>query len=560
MKLFRLFVACCFCCVLSVNGLIAQTPHALVPGLQVDSIMRTHANPNRMAMDPVSGHLFYCLSGGDIYEVTFGPSQLPTDSLRATIADHGIAQPQGMCFVGNDLFVSGNTNAAIGYVTARISRGTRQGNGTRIWSTVVQTAPHPASKHPFTTVIADPADNYLFWASGARTMAGEVFTDSGLHPGRREGPFNTRLFRFPIATQNLILPNDSAALDSSGYTYCRGLRNAYSMAFNAAGDLIAVDNSGERDDPEELNWLQQGHHYGFPWRMGGNWNRLLNPTYDVNQDPLVNHLSGGYIEGIFAADPTFPAVPQGLAFTEPIQNFGPDADYFRDTVTGQVHKASDFGLSIRSFTAHRSPLGLTIDRHNQLGGDFAGRGFVLSYMPGGDSTGMSPVAPWGTPGPFVDPAQDLLQLDLSYDNGAGEYLLQTHRIIDGFYLPVDAVLDSNRLYILEQRGGGRPNLWRVTFPLPTAVDDAAIGMGYAMEAWPNPTSSKLTVSLGARRADRLAVAVYDLSGRVVLDLGEWAVWPGGNAMTADLSELSAGMYLVRVSGRFGNGWMRVVRD
>lgn len=547
-------------CLVAVQCLQAQTPYALIPGIQIDSLMRTHANPNRMALDPVGGHLFYCLPGGDIYEVTFETGLSPTDSLRYTIADHGIAQPQGMCFVGDHLFVSGNTNANPGYVTARISKGTRQGNGSRIWTTVVETAPHPASKHPFTSVIADPDGDFLYWASGARTMTGEIFNDNNFHPGRREGPFNTRLLRFPITTQNLFLPNDSAALDSSGYTYCSGLRNAYAMAFNGDDHLIAIDNSGERDDPEELNWLQQGRHYGFPWRMGDHWNRLLDPNYDVNQDPLVNPLCGGYLEGIFAADSTFPAVPQGLSFTDPIKNLGPDADFFRDSLTGQVRDASGEGINIRSFTPHRSPLGLTIDRDSLLGDYFRGQAFVLSFMPGGDSSGMSPVSPWGTPGPFVDPAQDLLRLDLAYDTGLGDYVMHAHRIIDGFYLPVDAVLDSNRLYILEQRGGGRHNLWRVTFPLATAANDPVVPTSYAITASPNPTGGAVTLTLEAPRADHLALTVYDFSGRTVLDQGQWAVWPGANARSLDMAELPSGMYLVRVAGRSGNGWIKVVRD
>ncbi|GAB5409195.1 MAG: hypothetical protein BalsKO_15600 [Balneolaceae bacterium] len=34
--------------------------------------------------------------------------------------------------------------------------------------------------------------------------------------------------------------------------------------------FFGTENAGDRDDSEELNWLQQGKHYGFPWVIGGN--------------------------------------------------------------------------------------------------------------------------------------------------------------------------------------------------------------------------------------------------------------------------------------------------
>ncbi len=525
--------------------------------MQIDSLFRTQSFPNRLALDPVSGHLYYCVAGGDVYEISLPSGQPASETLRFTIADHGIQQPQGMCFVDSMLFLSGNTNASSGYVTARISKGTLQPNGSRGWTTVVQTDAHPASKHPFTSVIASPSGSHLYWASGARTMTGEVFTDSGQHPGRREGPCNGRLYKIPIQTQNLSLPNDSAALDSGGYVYCRGLRNAYSMAFNAEDHLIAIDNSGERDDPEELNWLRSGRHYGFPWRMGDNWNPLLDPNYDVDQDPLVNPLCGGYIEHIFDADPSFP-VPPNLVFTNPIRNLGPDADFYRDSLTGEVRDASVDGHVMRSFTAHRSPLGLTIDRDSLLGGDFSGRAFVLSYMPGGDSSGMSPVSPWGTPGPFVDPAQDLLQLGLYYDTGLGDYVMQTHRIIDGFYLPVDAVLDGDKMYVLEQRSG-RQNLWQVTFTGVTAVKASADVRGYALEVSPNPVDEVATVQLVADRPDLLEVVLYDLSGRMASKMDTWKLQAGGNVLRFSTEDLSAGVYLLHVQGKQAAGWVKVLK-
>ncbi|HEX2898362.1 MAG TPA: T9SS type A sorting domain-containing protein [Bacteroidia bacterium] len=536
----------------------AQSPYPLEPGFQIDSVMVTHPGPNRMAHDPVSGHLFYCLPGGDVYEISLPSGQPATEVLAFTLADHGIVHPQGMHFRDSVLYLSGNTNAIPGYVTARISKGTLQPNGSRSWTTVVQTQPHPASKHPFTSVVSDPQGQFLYWASGARTMAGEIFEDNGLHPGRREGPYNSRIYKIPIGTVGLTLPGDSASLDSSGYVYCQGLRNAYDMDWDAAGELFSIDNSGERDDPEELNWLRPGRHYGFPWKMGDHWNPLRDPGYDVTQDPLVNPLCGGYLEGIFAADPTFP-FPPNVTFEDPIRNTGPNAVYFRDSVTGLVQNAHDIGGSLRSFTAHRSPLGLLIDRDSLLEGAYAGAGLVLSYMPGGDSSGMSPIAPWGTPGPFVDPCQDMLKLDLHWDTGLGEYVMGSRSIIGGFYLPVDAAQVGNVVYVIEQRGGGRSNLWKVTFPpASNASPEAHSPLQYAIHVAPNPSNGNASIHVQVAQADAVNLAIHDLGGRQMLQADDWRLQPGINDLQLDLSELTAGMYLLRIDGRLGNGWVRLV--
>jgi hypothetical protein len=560
----QFFRAICFqwIVVLVLIGLshtaIAQTPYPLEPGFQIDSVMTTLPNPNRLAYDAVTDHLYYCLPGGDIYRITMPPGQQAYDDLLFTFADHGITHPQGLHFRDSVLYVSGNTNANPGYVTARISKATLQPNGNRSWATVVETQPHPASLHPFTSVITDPQGQYLYWASGARTMLGEVWSDNGQHPGRREGPYNSRLYKIPIGTTGLVLPADSTGLDGSGYVYCKGLRNAYDMDFDAAGELFSIDNSGERDDPEELNWLRQGEHYGFPWKMSDHWNPLRNPTYDVNQDPLVNPLSGGYQQGLFTADPNFPA-PPALTFIDPLKNTGPDAVYYRDSVTGEVRNAYDNSENIRSFTAHRSPLGFFIDRDSLLDGAYAGAAYVLSYMPGGDSTGMSPLSPWGTPGPFVDPCQDMLKLDIQFDSGDGDYVLSSRRMIAGFYLPVDAAQVGNSVYVLEQRGGGRSNLWKVSFPLESADADLQV-LPYALTVSPQPASDHLTVQMEAARPDEVDLHIYDLNGKVVLEANHWQIAAGKNRLPLKLENLPGGMYLLRVQGLRGIGTVRVVKQ
>ena len=533
--------------ILSLN-LSAQTPIALVSGIQIDSVLVTKSNVTRLSRDPISGNLYYSTGNGDIYEVRTPVGQAAYDTLVFTFGDHAVEQPQGMCFLDSALFISGNTGVAQpGKTSGVLMRGDLQANGTRDWTFVAGTDLHPKGTHPFTSVITDPAGEHLYWASGARTLFGEVADENGLFPGYREGPINSKIYRFPIDTTGVVLPNDSALLDSSGFVYVKGVRNAYSMAFDGQDQLFSIDNSGERDDPEELNWIQEGHNYGFPWRMGGNWNPLMHPSYDVNNDPMVNQASGGYQLGLFAADPNFPAPPPSLVFDEPAYNYGPDADKYRDSLTGQVRDASDDGILLQSFTSHRSPLGLIIDRDSLLGGGFRGKAYVLSYMPGGDSTGMSPISPWGGPGPFVDPCQDMLRMQLGYDSGYDNYTFTCDRIIEGFYLPVDAVQFENYVYVLEQRGGGRSNLWKVTFPTHSVgTNPSSASPAQFLQLHPNPTQRQTTLSMQLNAATPLNISIFDVQGRLVRDFGNQKVGKGRYEFPLDLEGLASGIFLVRV--------------
>ena len=85
---------------------------------------------------------------------------------------------------------------------------------------------------------------------------------------------------------------------------------------------------GDRDDPEELNLLMKGKHYGFPWRMGGNSTTMQFSPYNPNNDLLLpTNLA---TPEIFYDDPNFPTPPVGVVFEEPLKSIGPDANWVRN--------------------------------------------------------------------------------------------------------------------------------------------------------------------------------------------------------------------------------------
>jgi hypothetical protein len=235
--------------------------------------------------------------------------------------------------------------------------------------------------------------------------------------------------------------------------FARGVRNSFDPAFAPNGELFTGENSGDRDDTEELNWLREGHHYGFPWRMGLADNPQQFPGYDPEADLLIDHDYTAYQRGFFHDDPGFPPPPPGVVFTDPVLNEGPDADSFRDPATGAIRDASDEGILLGTFTAHRSPLGLVFDAEEAMSPEFRGDGFILSWTrgdPTGDSRG----------GPFRDPSQDLLHLKLTRE-GDG-YRARVTRLVSGFNQPIDAAISGNRIYVLEHGGSGV--IWEVTLP------------------------------------------------------------------------------------------------
>ncbi len=464
----------------------AQRVQALTNDISVDSILLAKPWASKLALDPISKHLFYCGSNGNIYEV-FEAAQ--TDSLRFTNQDHSLTRLQGMCFMDSTLFLSGN----IWYSTTGIGlimKGILQPDGTRIWSTVLSTEAYPTSgpsgDHGFTGLNIDPQQQFLYFSSGSRTSFGEVQTNNGAFPGLREQALTSKIFRIPVSAENIYLYNDSTFLDTCGYVFAMGTRNAYDMAWNAQGHLFAIDNAGERDDPEELNWIQEGHHYGFPWRIGGNLNPLTNPNYNAAQDLLINPQNSAYLEGHFNADPNFPQIPSGLQFTEPLSNYGAAADYYKNETTGKIEKSSESGTPVKTFTPHRSPLGLVIDKYKALGSVYSGKAFVMSFMPGGDSTGFSPISPWGSPCPFVDPSRELVMMNLYFDSLNNDYAIQTSNLVTGFYLPVDAEQVGNSIYIIENNGV----LWKIRFPTPNVIPTCT---EKGLFVYPNPSAAALNL-------------------------------------------------------------------
>ena len=246
-----------------------------------------------------------------------------------------------------------------------------------------------------------------------------------------------------------------------------------------------------------------------------------------------------YQAGWFANDPTFPAVPAGVTFTDPVRNYGTEADFYRDPINGRVKNASDEGTFITSFTPHRSPLGLVIDRDSILGSTFQGHAFVLSFMPGGDSTGFTPLSPWGSPCPFVDHSRELVQMNLTYDAGIDNYTMTTSNIAEGFYLPVDAELVSNFLYVIENGG----SIWRITFPAQVGI--SKIYKNSAAFVYPSPFNQSTTIEFNNPEKQNCKLNIVNAYGKNILSIGNIT----SNKVVVEKKNMASGLYFFQIMSK-----------
>jgi len=436
-----------------------STPISLRPDILIEKYTDIKPKAVRLLIHPISGDFYYTTFDGDVYHITKKDGILISDTIL-TLADHGINKLQGAVFAGNQLFLCGNT-------TVNLNRGTRGrlvrfsiNSNTKPEMTVVFNSDEYGLNattwdHGWNALAISPDQQYIFVNSGSRTGHGEVQDDHGVYPNARDNALTTKIFRIPINTQNLQLPNDTKKLKADGYLFAEGIRNAYDIAFDSDNNLFAVVNSSDYDHDEDMFWVREGRHYGFPWIMGGIENPQQYPDFnpDPSKDPFLPASSHGMMMKYFRNDPDFPKIPEGVKFSPAVQNLGPDANEYRGH-SGKILDGDKTGVTTSTFTAHSSPLGIVFDTKKILSDEFKGDGFVLRNTLGAKSSLMKP---------FTDQGRDLLHLSMSYDKGSDNYFVKTTRIAESFNNPTDAVMVKNDLYIIEY-DANEGSIWKVTLP------------------------------------------------------------------------------------------------
>ncbi|MEM6344230.1 MAG: T9SS type A sorting domain-containing protein [Bacteroidota bacterium] len=512
------------CCLLSAQIVLAQLSikdTLLQAGIHA-SLPMSGDRPVCLSLLP-NGNLCYSDLGGKIYEIANGNRQLLFDD-----NDHHLPYVSHMEVKGDQMYLCGSVVQAgdsvmIGFVM--------QGDlSTGNWDTLAISAPHylglSFNDHRFSSLLIGQDGQHVYVHCGSRTNAGELHELPGVAgtQGLRWEPIRGKLFKLPTDQDTVIyIPNDSSLLAASPYVYLEGLRHLFAMAWGTDSLMYGGSNSDRRDAPEAFYRLEAGEHYGYPWWIGGSLNPLQFASYDPNTDLLLP--SGANNQGYYDTDPNFPAMPTGINFVQPYINIGPDADKYRDPLSGAVKDASDEDTVITSFSGHRSPVGLIFDQAGALPYHFNGAGFMVSYS--NNSRLLN------------NDGHDLVQIDL-----LGGDSISVHQLVAGFIKPIDVMIRDSMIYVLDMgnSNGTLRRIYQISFKDTTTTNTTAIEdfeSSVQLSLIPNPSRDFVKVVLSDQQARIQQIRIYDLAGKAYSA-------PIDQNLQLDLRQLPPQLYMVEI--------------
>jgi len=363
-------------------------------GFRLREVARLPFRPVRLTSDGRGHGLYVLTEQGDVWRLD--PSNaalkqiLPADRYLERRPDD----------IGGPLFVLGMTldrQKRLYIASNQQNKATRPyQNIVTIYRSTSVTNGHPSDLKPWfqTNYPGSPAyihavehiafgpDGHLYAGNGGRTDGGLTSPDSEWFGGG-ETPITGCLWRIKTDVQPPTLE-----------VYARGTRNAYGFCWNDVGEMFATENGPDADAPEELNHIEEGKHYGFPYRFA-DWTKK--------------------------AYPTSPEPPPGLTFTLPVANLGPDGGFD--------------GKPMFTFDPHSGPGGIV----------FLGKEFPEGYR------GTFLLTRFGNfiRSPKDNSGFDVLRATLRR-NSEGRYEGHFHTVLSGLGRPIDIHQGAHgKLYIAE---------------------------------------------------------------------------------------------------------------
>jgi Glucose / Sorbosone dehydrogenase len=419
-------------------------PQVLRSDMTIKKLYTPTGSAVRLKLNPVDNKLYILTESGGISRVTLNGDTATTAPVIAA-ANIGVAQGSNVFGMtigpdGSFYVVSHMPSAAVGFdknSRATVWRGTPAG-ATWTWNKIAETVLYGRSNtyfdHEWSGIAVSADGMYLYVNAGSRTDHGEVEDAGGAWPNARESALTAAIFRLPTNGSNITLMDNEKWLTDNGYLFARGIRNSFDPEFSPTGQLWAGENGPDGDYHEELNLLESGKHYGFPWRLGNEDNQMQFASYNAATDKRLDPGYGATRNGQWHNDLQFPVKPVGVTFVEPVLNLGPDANQYRDPTDGTVKKASS-QMPIGTFSDHGSPLGLTFDDgKGTLCGEFSDSAFILRF---GRAAGA------------FELGQDLLHIKWNRTNGKVDNVNVT-QIARNFLHPIDAVLIGSKMYVLDR--------------------------------------------------------------------------------------------------------------
>lgn len=289
---------------------------AAPPGFVLRELAQSPESLVRLAADDSRQHVYALAGSGAIYAVDLAagavvPLILGVDYLDLTRGDISVlglaVDPKGRVWAVS--------NQRLTYIQPHQNEIT-------IWRSTIPAEGQPLKMRPWfrtaypygvgpfnhgVSTMGFGPDGMLYLNSGSRTDGGEPGNDPNKYQGG-EVDITACLWRM-----------DPNALEPKIEVYARGIRNAFGFAWDGAGNLFTFSNGPDTNAPEEMDFIQPGQHYGFPYQFA-DWPVKPNFPY-----------------------PHTPKPPEGVKFVHPVVNLGPAAG------------GSPAGLS--TFDAHSCPGG-----------------------------------------------------------------------------------------------------------------------------------------------------------------------------------------------------------
>ena len=368
------------------------------PGIKLREVIRLPFRPVRLTSDGTGRVLYTLVENGDIWRLEPGSAQLRQLELGSKYLEKRPGDIGGPLFVlgmtmdkEKRLYVASNQQNSSSkphqnIVTIYRSTGVKGGDPVDLkpW---FQTNYHgnAAYIHAVEHMAFGP-DGKLYVGNGARTDAGQAGNDPNWYQGG-ETPITACMWSIDPAQSHPQLE-----------VFARGLRNAYGFCWNDKGEMFATENGPDADVPEELNLIERGKHYGFPYRFAD----LTTKAYAHTPDP-----------------------PAGLEFTLPIPNVGPDGGFY--------------GKPVFSFDPHSGPGSIIY-----LGADFPSP-YRNSYL----------VTRFGN---FIKTPKDNVGFDILHvtlkPDPKHKYAAGVRTLLSGLGRPIDLHLSGKgKIYIAEYSRG-----------------------------------------------------------------------------------------------------------
>jgi Glucose / Sorbosone dehydrogenase len=424
----------------AVAFLIGWQPAHAQPPRSVDDVLATAAAPDlrvrvatvfgpgdqepvRIAAHPGTGRLYVLGGGGDVslLDPTHGTKQrvlagadyidrpknqelnipLPVDasvvnapiSLRATLCLGLTFDRDGRLYIVANVQMPGATfaNRVDLYRTPPVGGDGLPGTPA-LWTRFAYPYGVGGFNHGACRIAQGP-DGFVYLGSGSRTDHGEAgdapkisrlgeapHPDVPGGPGLPGGEYTACILRF-----------DPARGQQAPEIYSRGNRNPFGFDWDDRGRLIDAEHGPMADHPEELNLIEQGKHYGFPYVFGDG----ETPDYADRSRP-----------------------PAGLKFARPIQNLGPG---------GLLGINPQYSLA-----PHSAPGGLIFYRTGTLPARYENSFFLARF---GNLVGYNRIG------------FDILNIRLEDKDGV--VVARTERFIDHLGRPIDLAVSRGKLYVVE---------------------------------------------------------------------------------------------------------------